>query len=43
MERCGGAVEDSQYRMGGVRCGSAVLVRIVMVRLGPFRRGTEGG
>ena len=39
MAGSGEAVEDSQYRMGGVRCGSAVLVRIVRVRRGTVRFG----
>ena len=35
----GEAVEDSQYRMGGVRCGSAVLVRIFRVGRGTAWHG----
>ena len=39
MAGSGEAVADWQYRMGGVRCGSAVLVRMFRVRRGTAWHG----
>ena len=39
MAGSGEAVADWQYRMGGVRCGSAVLVRIFRVGRGTAWHG----